>query len=138
MALWERYQGEQTLVTLGSHHNRELLYNEEDTDNFQQADLVVVDGIVTLHTDTDDLVGARLLVLHDSILTGVFNENDPSPDDPQVYYNFFIARGPLPFRLRSKKTIPPSHKLWLQLWKAAGTTSTVVRFGVQVYLQLKH
>ncbi len=138
MPIWERYQNQGTVVAEGNHVNILTLNNEEDTDNFQNADLVFVDGILTVLTDTDDLVGVRLLVLHDSILTATITEDDPTPDDRAVWYTFFCGRGPLVFRLRSKKTLPSRHNLWLQYWKASGSTSTIVRTGVMVLMQLKH
>ncbi len=138
MALWERYQGEQSVAAVGVHANTELFHNQEDTDNFQNADIVAVDGILTVLTPDDDLIGIRLLVAHELLTSGDLTEDAPAPDSPQVWYNFFAGRGPLIFRLRSKKTVPPQHKLWVQSWKAAGSATTPVRFGIQIFWQLKH
>lgn len=138
MALWERYDQTSTLTTVGSHFNTEILYNSEDTDNFQNADLVLVDGIVTIITDTDDLCGVRFVLLPDVVASGSISMDDPDPDSRQVWYSFFCARGPLVFRLKSKKTLFPQHKLWMTVWKARGTASTVINTGEQFLMQLKH
>ncbi len=138
MPVWERYSTNQTLAALGSHVNVEIFHNTEDTDNFQEADVVGVDGIVTVITNTTDLIGVRLLVLNELITSGMFGENDPAPHEAAVWYSWFAANGPLVFRMRSKKTIPSKHKLWLELWKEQGTASTVVNVGLQVLWVMKH
>ncbi len=136
--IWERYDIGHSMAGEGVHTTTELFYNKEDTDNFQNADVVVVDGIATIITDTDDLCGVRLVVAHDSIVAADIDENTPGPQTGMVYYTWYAARGPLVFRLRSKKTIPPFHKLWANTWKARGTTSTQLRAGFLLALQLKH
>ncbi len=138
MPVWERYSQTQTLTSVGEHGNTLVFANEANVDNFQSADIVVVDGIITIHTNTDDLIGARLLVVPEALVSADLNEDDPEPHHTQVYYSWFVARGPLVFRLRSKKTIPPEHNLWMQLWKAQGANATIVNTGQHILLQLKH
>ncbi len=136
MAIWERYQRSSVLGAVGSHVDSELLENEAAAENFQSADLVIVDGIVTIVADQPTLCGVRLLILdaEDTSQT----EDDPEPHHPAVYYTWFAGLGVQAFRLRSKKTLPPEHKLWLQTWKAGGTTTTNVHVGLMLYIQLKH
>lgn len=139
MAIWERFSTENTLSTAATHTNNLLLHNQEDTDNFQNADIVLVDGILTVITDTDDLCGVRLILMHELIEDDAnLDEGNPQPDSRQVWYTFFCARGPLVFRLRSKKTLWPQHKLYLQAWKEKGGTSTTIRCGILLLEQLKH
>ncbi len=138
MAIWERYDQSTILASVGTHTNTEVLHNEEDTDNFQNADLVLVDGIVTIVTNDDNLVGVRFIIAHEALVDADLDENVPSPDSRMVWYSFFAARGPLIFRLKSKKTLFPQHKLWLQVWKAQGTNTTTIRTGEMVLMQLKH
>ncbi len=138
MAIWERYQAGHLLSTAGTHQNSELLQNQQADENFESGDIVFVDGIITVLTDTDDLCGVRLLILDEEVTSGGFDENDPEPHQPQVWYTWFVGRGPLVFRLRSKKTLPPEHKLWLQSWKALGSASTNIRSGILLYEQFKH
>ncbi len=138
MPIWERYDGEDTLVNVGDHGNSLIFHNEEDTDNFQSADVVIVDGIMTVVTDTDDLIGVRMLILPEVMTTADFNEDTPAPHDRGVYYSWYVGRGPLVFRLRAKRTIYAEHKLWLNTWKARGTSSTKVRWGLHAFLHLKH
>ncbi len=138
MPIWERYSVDNTLVAAGSIVNDQLFHNEEDTDNFQSADVIIVDGIVTVITTTDNLVGVRLVIAHEIMVSGDLTQFQPAPHDRMVYYSWFCARGPLVFRLRSKKTIPPENKLWLQTWKEKGALSTEVKVGVHMFLHLKH
>ncbi len=138
MPIWERYDTTNTLGAVGDHGNTELLHNQQADENFESIDLVFVDGIVTIITNTDDLIGVRLLILDEQILTANINEDDPEPHNPAVWYTWFAARGPMVFRLRSKKTLPPEHKLWLNVWKARGTTASTVNAGFLLYEAAKH
>ncbi len=138
MAVWERYDLDPVLSTQGSHSNTEVFHNEETSDNFQSADVAIVDGIITVITDTDDLVGVRLLIADEIIATGSLTEDDPEPHNNMVYYSWFAARGPLVFRLRSKRLIRPEQKLWCQVWKARGTASTTIRVGLHLLFVVKH
>ncbi len=138
MPIWERYHGLVTLSTAGSHVDTEIFKNEEDTDNFQSADVIIVDGILTVITDTDDLIGVRLIVAPEVMDAADLTQDSPAPHDRMVYYSWFAARGPLVFRLRSKKTIPAENKLWMQIWKASGSSSTNTRYGLHLFMHLKH
>ncbi len=138
MAIWERYDQVSNLLNVGDHVNTQLFHNQATSDNFQSADIVVVDGIVTVLTNTDDLVGVRLLVVDEGLVDADLTEDDPAPHHHSVYYSWFCGRGPLVFRLRAKRTIPPEHKLWLQAWKAQGGSQSAVRTGEHFYMQLKH
>jgi len=138
MPVWERYDLDPVLAAQGAHSNTQVFKNEEDTDNFQSADVVIVDGIITVITDTDDLCGVRLIIASELLVSGDLTEDAPAPHDNMVYYSWYAARGPLVFRLRSKRTIPPEYALWVQAWKARGTVSTTVRIGAHFLFVVKH
>ncbi len=138
MPVWERYHNTFTLTTAGTHGNIELFHNFQADENFESSDVVIVDGILTVHTDTDDLMGLRLLIVPEEILTATLTEDVPQPHNDMVYYSWFAARGPMVFRLRSKRTVPPEHKLWMQGWKAVGSTSTILSFGIHLLFVVKH
>ncbi len=138
MALWERYDTQSIVTAVGDHTVSNVLLNEEDTDNFQNADLAIVDGIVTVITNSDDLVGVRLLLTDEIVDINDINEGDPEPGNRMVWYTWFCARGPLIFRLRSKRLLHPHHFLRMNIWKARGTTATTVNVGMNFLLQLKH
>ncbi len=138
MPIWERYDQRNSVTNVGDHVNTNVLTNEEDTDNFQNADLIIVDGIITILTSTDDLCGVRLVVMPEVVVTGSITEDLPTPDSRAVWYSFFCGRGPLVFRMKSKKTIPPQNKLWVTAWKAQGTSVTAIDVGLMLLLQLKH
>ncbi len=139
MPVWERYDGEHTgLATPGVHLNTEIFANAQADENFEASDVVAVDGILTVITDTDDLCGLRLIVAPEEMVTGDITEDIPQPHNRMVWYSWFVARGPMVFRLRSKKTVPPEHKLWVTTWKARGATSTALRWGLHVLWVVKH
>ncbi len=138
MPVWERYDIDPVVTAQGDHSNTAVFHNEEDTDNFQSADVVIVDGIVTVLTNTDDLCGVRMLIASELLLTGDLTEDQPNPHDDQVYYSWYVGRGPLVFRLRSKRIVPPEHKLWVQVWKARGSTATTVAVGLHLLFVVKH
>ncbi len=138
MPVWERYSGQNTLVAGGEHINTNVFSNTQSDENFESSDVVAVDGILTVQTDTDDLCGVRLLVLDGTISSGSITESDPAPHERGVWYSFFAARGPMVFRLRSKKTVPPAFNLWLETWKEQGSTSTKVNWGFHVLWVVKH
>ncbi len=138
MAVWERYHGETTLSTAGSSSTALLVANAQADENFESSDLVIVDGIVTFITDSDNLCGARLLIVSDQITLSGLTEDEPQPHSQEVYYSWFYGRGPVVFRLRSKRTIPPEHVLALQIWKATGSDSTKIGHGMRLLFQVKH
>ncbi len=138
MPVWERYDGSDSLGAVGAHVNTEVFQNVQGDENFESSEVVGVDGILTVVTDTDDLVGIRLLTLINNVATGDFDENDPKPNERSVWYSFFAARGPMVFRLRSKKTIYPGYKLWVNTWKAQGANTTILNWGFHVLWQVKH
>ncbi len=140
MPVWERYDGAAVVATEGSHVNTEVFANAQADENFEASDVVAVDGIFTVLTDTDNLCGVRLIVAPEEMVTGDITEDVPQPHSRLVWYEWYAGRGPMVFRLRSKKTVPPEHKLWVNVWKAAngGTTSTTLRWGLRILWVVKH
>ncbi len=139
MPVWERYDGEHTLTgTIGSHENQEIFHNFQADENFEASDVVAVDGILTIITDTDDLCGVRLVVAPEEMVTTDIDEDIPQPHNKMIWYSFYAGRGPMVFRLRSKKTVSPEHKLWITSWKAHAGVATEVRWGLHVLWVVKH
>ncbi len=138
MPVWERYDGTVTQGAAGSHANTEIFANAQADENFEAADVVAVDGILSVITDTDDLMGIRLIVAPEEMVSADMNEDVPQPHSRLVWYSWFAARGPMVFRLRSKKTVPAEHKLWVTVWKAQGGTSTILNWGLHVLWVVKH
>ncbi len=135
---WERFSKTSTLTTVGLHSNSELFHNAghpaSGGDNLVQRDVVIVDGIVTIHSDTDALIGTRLVVANELIVDGDLSDTIPEEHSDMIYYSWFTARGPSYFRLRSKKSIHPEEKLWLTIWKEQEATSTIVHAGLRLFL----
>ncbi len=138
MAVWERYHGLHTLTAEGQSVQEQVFNNLQADENFEASDVVAVDGIMTLISDTDDLCGFRILVVSQQITVGNLTEDEPQPHSQEVYYSWFCGRGPMVFRLRSKRTVPPEHQMVVQGWKASGTTATALRWGLHVLWVVKH
>ncbi len=135
MPNWSTVLHSATLSTQGAHDNSELLYNqlEAGDEPWENRDVVVVDGIVTVISNSDDLIGVRLLVAHEIIVDGDLSDTQPSDPDDMIWYTWFAGRGPLVFRIRSKRTIPTQYKLWGQMYKALGSTSTAILVAYRLY-----
>ncbi len=138
MPIWERYDETVALSTVGAHQNTKLFTNLEDTDHFQNADVTIVDGIVTIITDTDDLCMVRLIIADELVTDAEINEDTPATSDRMHYYTWYCGRGPLIFRLRSKRTIATSESIWLNVSKALGANVTNIHVGLMLLFQLKH
>ncbi len=134
-ALWEEYDQTVSLGAVGSESSAEIFHNEVDDHIFASAPITIVDGIVTIITDTDDLCRVKLCIVHELISAAdiqAFQAHDSS-----WWYRWACARGPLVFRLRSKRTIPPEHKLQVYYQKLRGATSTNVHVAEQL-LMVRH
>ncbi len=140
MPVWEQYEQSFAITTLGSHSDRELFHNIEDTDNFQNAPVTVVDGIVTVDCPNDSFWSVRLLVTPQEMDAGDLSPTAQGRTSPLIYYHWYCSRGPLIFRLRSKRTIPIRHKLWMQGVKVFGDNATqeFMNVGLQIFLVLNH
>ncbi len=134
-ALWEEYTQTATLSTVSSVTQQEIFHNEVDDHVFASAPITIVDGIITIITDTDDLMLVRLGIFHE-IFTGGDLAN-VEPHHTQWWYKWHCARGPLVFRLRSKRTINPEHKLWVFFKKQQGANSTILHIGEEL-LMVRH
>lgn len=140
MPVWERYDGAATLTAQGDHLVTEVFHNFQADENFEASDVVAVDGIFTAITNTDNLCGVRLIVAPEEMTAADMNEDVPQPHSGLVWYQWYVARGPMVFRLRSKRTVPPEHKLWVIQWKSAngGTDATLLRWGLRMLWVVKH
>ncbi len=135
MAFKQTYSGSFSLTAQGTHVNQEIISNQSSAEPWDDHDLTIVDGQLTVIGDTDDLVGIRFILAHEDVVDGDLDDTDPSAEDPQVWYSFWSARGPLVFRLISKKTIHPEQKMWIQVWKGQGSTATITSWGLNLMIQ---
>ncbi len=131
--LWEEYDQSYTgITTEGSNFAIEIFHNEVDDHIFASAPITIVDGIVTLYSDGVAFWKVRL---------GVFPElyvaqdiEDLPAHDSQWYYRWFHSGGPLVYRLRAKRTIPPEHKLWIYFEKRYNAVSANIYAGEMLYM----
>ncbi len=131
--LWEEYSKTITLTTVGSRDSQEVFHNEVDDHIFASAPITIVDGIVTIMSD----LGTDM----SNIKLGIFPELYTSTDvegvaahDSQWWYKWYVQGGPLVFRLRSKRTIRPEHKLWISGTKSLATNTTTVNCGMEFFM----
>jgi len=134
-ALWEEYDQTATLAATGTKSTQEIFHNEVDDHVFASAPITIVDGIVTIITNGDELFKVRLGIFPE--LYAVADIEATLAFDSQWYYRWFVARGPLVFRLRSKRTIMPEHKLWVNIEKRQGAASAILHMG-ESFLMVRH
>ncbi len=134
-ALWEEYATTSTLSTGGTDDAQELFHNEVDDHVFASAPITIVDGIATVVCSTTNLVRVKLVVAHESFVAADIDAL--GRHEPQNWYAWMCAAGPLVWRLRSKRTILPEHKLWVHLKKVAEGDSTVINCGFE-FLMVRH
>ncbi len=138
MAEWIRGRHSVTQTSAGTHEAAEEAQLHNQTDNiFEDSDLVIVDGFLTLHSDTDDLMGFKFVRGREDLISTDYDEDTPPENSPDLWYSMFTARGPQVYRLRSKFTIYPQYKLWTIAWKEAGSASTNLHAGYRLLVQKK-
>ncbi len=130
--LWEEYSVSTSLSAVGASLAVEIFHNEVDDHLFASAPITVVDGVTTILVTGDDLVTVALAFA---------NENQDATEvaamqrhERPQWYSFYACRGPLVFRMKSKKTLYPEEKIWVVMRKAVGTAATTVEVGVQLLL----
>ncbi len=133
--LWEAFSAESSLTTKGTGDADELFHNEVDDHLFASAPITFVDAICTIITETDDLFLVRFLIANEQLNSGQIQALQRHVKN--VWYGFYAARGPLVFRMPSKKTIHPEEKLWVDFFKAEGNTASIIRVGLQVF-EVRH
>ncbi len=125
MAEWLRFSTDVDITTVGAHVTGEItaLHNQ-DTELWQDSDLVIVDGIVTINVDTDNICGVRLVRQDESGDATDLTDTAPQENSPNIWYSWFAGKGSSIFRLRSKFTIPPQHQFFITAWKENGPVAS--------------
>ncbi len=133
MPVWERNSISNAISTQGNSAENEVLHNEVTGGELEYLapDLTVVDGLITVHTDSDDLVRVQLVIAHELVTSADLASGTPSENDPMLWYSWYTSRGPAFFRTRTKRRVPREHKLWIQTVKEQGATSTAIHVGYQ-------
>ncbi len=134
-ALWESYSETFGLTAVASQDAEEIFHNEVDDHVFASAPITIVDGIVTIITDTDDLCLVDLVIAPEHMTEALVEA--VAIHEQMSWYKWFCARGPLVFRLRSKRTIQPEHKLWVRCIKSQGGNATDIHVGLNL-LMVRH
>ncbi len=134
-AQWESYTDTFGLTTVGTGDAEEIFHNEVDDHIFASAPITIVDGIVTLTGSINELAIVDMLICHESMTEA--NVEAVQRHEPLIWYRWHVALGPLVFRLRSKRTIPPEHKLWMRCYKEQGANAMDVHAGINL-LMVRH
>ncbi len=101
--------------------------------NSANRDLTVVDGYVTILTDTDELCQVRMFgPVPGFASSGDFAFATPERKEALNWYWFNCGRGPMVFRIRSKRTFDPLQELWIGGVKLRGAgASTLIMVAGQ-------
>ncbi len=139
MAEWFRISRDDSITNVGDHVTSEInsLHNQM-VNLWEDSDLVIVDGIVTINVDTDNIMGVRFLVASEDHVIGDFTDTFPQENSSQIYYSFFTGKGSHIFRFRSDKTIPPQYTFFVTTWKESGPAAVSrVLMAARLYIQKK-
>ncbi len=92
----------------------------------------VVDGYVTIITDTDELCQVRMFgPVPGFASSGDFAFSTPVRAEAVNWYWFNCGRGPMVFRVRSKRTFETLEELWMAPVKLQGASVINIRIGYQ-------
>ncbi len=106
----------------------------QNTDDPPRA-RTVVDGYITIIMDTDDLCQVRLYgPVPGFASTGDFSFATPERNEALNWYWFNCGRGPLVFRVRSKRTFHELEELFMSCAKLRGSAATLINVGWQLLL----
>ncbi len=95
----------------------------------------VVDGYVTIITDSDDLCEVRLFGPAPGFTSpGDFAFSSPVRKEPICWYWFKVGRGPMVFRIRSKRTFDYLEELWMAPVKLRGSNPTELLVGYSMFI----
>ncbi len=136
--LWTEYSTTDSISAVGAEVLTELYQNAVTDEKDQGGDVVIVDGLICIHSNTDDLMGVRLIVAHGGLVSADLDLSSLLRREDLIFYNWHTARGPSYFRLRSKKAIAPQYKLWSHTYKLRGTSATQINVGYQLATVYKH
>lgn len=117
-----------TQTSAGLHQNIEIYHNNSgQTSTDQKFDVTVVDRRVMAISDNEDIWEMRWVVVHESFPT--LTASLPADNDDKVHGIYPWAKGPVYFNPRAKLSVPPDHKLFLQVNKSLATVSST--YGMQ-------
>ncbi len=139
MAEWFRFSSNASITNVGDSSVSEVtgLHNQL-VNLWEDSDLVIVDGIVTLNVDTDTIMGCRFVRRPEFAVIGDLSETSPEENDPDIWYSFFVGKGASIFRLRSKFTIYPQYEFFTTLWKEQGpSAASSILIAARVLVQKK-
>ncbi len=134
--LWTPFVSSASLMTTGSQTANEIFHNEVADDPFQSAPVTMVDSICTIITDSDDLWSVGFAVANEDLNSGQIQAMERW--ERGIWYEFYAARGPLVFRMKSKKTIFPEEKLWVYFEKETGSAVQLCHVGLQTLMVYHH
>ncbi len=125
MANWIRFSASSDITTVGAHESSEItsLHNQL-TNPWEDSDLVIVDGIVTINVDTENIMGVRFVRGPEGQVASDYTDTAPEENDPNLWYSYFVGKGASIFRLRSKFTIFPQYEFWVTRWKEQGPAAS--------------
>lgn len=127
-----RFSGSQT--SAGTLDNNALVYhnNSGQSTTTRKFDATIVARHLCVVSDTDDIWVARFVMVHESFPT--LTVATPADADEKVHGVFPFCRGPVYFNPQSKISVPADHKLFLQLFKALGSTASAYHIQYRALL----
>ncbi len=139
MAEWIRINTDRSITTVGAHDTTEIsILHNQLTNLWEDSDLVIVDGIVTINVDTHNIMGCRIVRANETLQASDFSDTVPEENSPDIWYSWFAPFGGSIFRCPSKFSIFPQYQVWLTVWKDSGpTAATNILVGGRLLVQKK-
>ncbi len=128
MSEWREFSHQFDLTTVQTADTPvEVFQNDDDP----ALDRTLVDGYVTIITDTDDLCQVALYApCPNFTVASDLTFAVPNRNEPIFWYSMNCARGPMVFRLRSKRTFGPEQEFWMNAKKLRGGIASSIKVGL--------
>ncbi len=132
MTEWIAGSFEENITTVNTSATATELWQNDDA---PLAPRTIVDGFITILTDTDDLCRVDLYGPAPNFAQASdFTFSAPFRNDPLSWYRFYCGRGPMVFRTLSKRTFGINNELWVLVSKEEGGNATSIKVGWQFLL----
>ncbi len=124
MASWEEGGFQMVVSTASSAATAVELWQNNDEPFHNRT---IVDGFLAVVTDQDEMCVVKLIgPVPDFAIAADFGFRVPERSEPISWYSFPAARGPLIYRIRSKRTVGPKEEIWAITEKIVASASTIV------------
>ncbi len=129
---WLRTNGSDVHVANLAEVNTQILQNAGSSVQ-ENRRLTLLGYYFTLYSATSDMYVARVMVAPELIQTGDLTDSSPEDDDDMLWAKHYAHAGvPGYFQIKSKRTLGPDDKLWVQTFTIS--TAASIHWSFQSYM----